>query len=200
MSTRLPDRPPRRLTRAARRDQLVQAAMPIVAGQGFAEFSLDELAAEADVTRNLLYHYFPRGREDIVLAVVEQAGRLLTEDWILDESLGLAERLQANFARIAEHALKPSDAWRIHRRARAATEPDVQAISTGFTEVVVQSIALNHLGTRRPPVLVRVALTGYLSFAETVLDQARLARGISRAQVMKLLSDSLVAVVGAAVR
>lgn len=172
--------------------------MPIVAEQGFADFSLDELAARADVTRNLLYHYFPRGREDIAMAAVERAGEQLTDDWVIDESLPLDERLQANFARVADHALGPSDAWLIHRRARAATEPELVAVTAAFTALVVRSIALNRLGTRRPPALVRLALTGYLAFAETVLDQARLARTPSRSQVMRLLSESLVAVVGAA--
>ena len=55
--------------------------MPIVAEQGFARFSLDEVAAAADVTRNLLYHYFPRGRPDLALAVGERAGRELTDGW-----------------------------------------------------------------------------------------------------------------------
>jgi AcrR family transcriptional regulator len=198
MATRAPDRPPRRLTRTAWRDQLVQAAMPLVAEHGFADFSLEELAAQADVTRNLLYHYFPRGREDIVLAVVERAGRELTDDWVTDDTLPLGERLTANFGRIAEHALKPSDAWLIHRHARAATEPELTAVSAAFNDVVVESVALNHFGTRRPTALARLALVGYLSFAETVLDQARVSRTPSRPRVMQLLAETLIAIIAAA--
>ena len=66
-------RSPRRLSRDARRDQLIDVAMPLVAEHGLSGFSLDELAQRADVTRNLLYHYFPRGRLDVFLA--EQVGR-----------------------------------------------------------------------------------------------------------------------------
>ncbi len=198
MPTRSAERPPRRLSRTARREQLVDAAMPIVAEQGFAEFSLDELAARADVTRNLLYHYFPRGREDIVLAAVERAGRELTDEWVTDEAVPLSERLAANFTRIAGHALEPSDAWLIYRRTRAALDPELTAVSAGFSDHVVQSIALNHLGTRRPGALVRLALAGYLSFAETVLDQARVAGAPSRARLMRMLSDTLVATIAAA--
>jgi AcrR family transcriptional regulator len=172
--------------------------MPIVAEQGFADFSLDELAARADVTRNLLYHYFPRGREDIVMAAVERSGRELTDDWVTDESMPLPDRLAANFMRIADHALAPSDAWLIYRRTRAALDPELSAVSASFSDHVVQSIALNHLGTRRPPALVRLALAGYLSFAETVLDQARVARGPSRARLMRMLAETLVATIAAA--
>src|ERR1700759_3080067 len=124
--------------------------MPIVAEQGLGEFSLDAIADEADVTRNLLYHYFPRGRQDVVLAVVERAGRELSGEWVVDESLPLTERLAANFERMMSHALAPSDAWRIYRRARSADEPEIDEIVAAYSEKVIASISLNHLGTPRP--------------------------------------------------
>jgi AcrR family transcriptional regulator len=171
--------------------------MPIVADQGFAEFSLDELAARADVTRNLLYHYFPRGREDIVLAVAERAGRELTGGWVTDDALPLEQRLAANFQRVAQHALAPTDAWRIHRRGRAALEPELREVVSQFTELVVATVALNHLGTREPPALVHLALVAFLVFAETALDEARLAR-VPIEPVMQMLAGTLVATVAAA--
>jgi AcrR family transcriptional regulator len=191
-------RGPRRLSADARREQLVAAAMPIVADQGLADFSLEDVAAGADVTRNLLYHYFPRGREDIVLAVAERAGRELTDDWVVGDALPLEQRLEANFARIFEHAMAPTDAWRVHRRARAELEPELAAIVARFSDVLVSSVALNHLGTRNPPPLVRLAIVSYLAFAETALDEAR-ATGAPRDRVLRILADTLVATIGAAV-
>ena len=190
-------RAPRRLDRTARREQLVEAAMPVVAAQGFADFSLEDVAAPVDVTRNLLYHYFPRGRPDIVVAVVAQAGRELTADWVTDDALPLEQRLAQNFARMADHALGPSDAWRIHRRARAADQPELDAIIASYIETIIASVSLNHLGTPDPPPLVHLALAGYLAMAETIADEAR-ATNTPRAQVLKLLSDTLVATIGAA--
>lgn len=190
-------RPPRRLSKEARREQLVAAAMPIVAEQGFGEFSLDEIAAGADVTRNLLYHYFPRGREDVVLAVVEQACRELSGDWMVDESLPLSDRLTANFDRMMRQALAPSVAWRVYRRARAAGQREIDEIVTEYTERVISRISLNHLGRSKPPALVHLALSGFLAFAEAVLDEARVTKA-PRKKVMKLLSDTLVATIQAA--
>jgi AcrR family transcriptional regulator len=189
-------RPPRRLSKEARREQLVAAAMPVVADQGLADFSLEEIAERADVTRNLLYHYFPRGRPDVALAVVERTGIELTGGWVVDENLPLSERLSANFARMLEHALAPSDAWRIHRRARAADQPEIDAIVAAYAEFVIASISLNHLGTPTPPPLVRMALTGFIAFAEAVLDEARTTE-VPRPAVMQLLSDTLVATIKA---
>jgi AcrR family transcriptional regulator len=192
------ERPPRRLSRDARREQLVAAAMPIVAAQGLSEFPLDEVAAAAGVTRNLLYHYFPRGRPDLALAVAQRTGQELTGEWILDDELQLPERLAANFSRMLDHAMRPSDAWRIHRMARAAAEPELLAVVERFIEVVIANISLNHLGTPSPPPLVHIALRGYVAFAETVLDEAR-RTGTPRERVMQLLSETLVATIQAAV-
>ena len=168
----------------------------MVADEGFTEFSLEDVAAGADVTRNLLYHYFPRGRPDVAVAVLELAGRQLTDDWVFDD-LPLPERVAANFARMSAHALAPSDAWRVYRRARNAAEPELDQIVASFTEMVISSIALNHLGTPNPTPLVHLALTGFLAFAEAILDEARIRQSPAPA-VMQLLADTLAATIRAA--
>jgi AcrR family transcriptional regulator len=187
----------RRLSREQRREQLLAAATPILARQGFADYSFDEIAARAGVTRNLLYHYFPRGRPDLTLAVVERAGRQLTEGWVVDGALPLSERLASNFARITEHALGPTHAWQIHRRARAAGEPELREVVARFVAVVIASVSENHLGTPDPPPLVHLALIGFVAFAEAVLDEARVTSA-PREQVMRVLADTLVATITAA--
>jgi AcrR family transcriptional regulator len=186
-----------RLPREARREQLIAAATPIVAAQGFADFSLEELAGRANVTRNLLYHYFPRGRIDVVQATVEQAGRDLTDGWEVDESVPLPVRLAANLGRLIEHALAPSDAWRIYRVCRASADPEVTRTVSRYREIIIASIALNHLGTPDPPPLVHLALEGYIGFAETVLDEA-LSTDAPRDAVMRILEEALVSVVASA--
>lgn len=185
-------RGPRRLSKVARRKQLISAAMPVVAAQGFADFSLDEVAARADVSRNLLYHYFPDGRNDLVRAAAEEAGHRLTDDWVTDESIPLPERLSINNARMIEHAMAPSDAWTIYQLARGATDPELRATVDRFVEVVVTATSLNQLGTADPPPLARVALKGYLGFFGTVLDEAR-ATGIPPEDILALLGQTLLA-------
>ena len=189
-------RAPRRLSRDARREQLVAAAMPVVADAG-ADVSLDDVAARAGVTRNLLYHYFPRGRPDLILAVAEAAGHRLTDDWITDGSIPLAERLQANNARMIEHAMEPSDAWTIYQLARGSNDPELRATVDRFTEVVIAATALNQLGTEEPPPAARMALRGYLAFFGAVLDEARTA-GTPPERILPLLGGTLVAALEAA--
>jgi AcrR family transcriptional regulator len=197
MAITRPARPPRRLARQARREQLVAIAMPIVAEQGFAEFSLDEVAAQADVTRNLLYHYFPRGRPDLALAVAEEAGLELTDDWVTDESVPIEERVMQNNARIVAHALQPTDAWRINRMARSTPTPELRAVVERFVGQVVSNMSLNHLGTADPPPLTRLALAGYVAFAEAVLDEARTGN-LQPEPIVQLLNETLEGILRAA--
>lgn len=189
-------RPPRRLSRKARYEQLVAAAMPVVAEQGFSEFSLDEVAERAGVTRNLMYHYFPRGRPDVAVAVAERAGHELTDGWVTDESIPIEQRLAENNGRIVAHALQPTDAWRIHRLARGSTAPELREILDRFVGLVVSNMSLNHLGTPDPPPLARLALAGYLAFVESVLDDLR-ASSVPPEQIVQLLSDTLAAAIRA---
>jgi AcrR family transcriptional regulator len=190
-------RPPRRLTSESRRDQLVKAAAAVIAKQGYAGFSLDDVAERADVTRNLLYHYFPRGRIDLFLAALDRAGSQLTEGWVTDAEVPTDERTAANFELVADHVMKPSDSWLVYRQARGLADREVQAMLRGYQEIVLSSVAMNQLGTDDPPPAARVALTAYLAYVETALDSAR-EQGVPRDMTLKLLVSVLEPMLAAA--
>ncbi len=182
---------------AERRRQLGRAALEIAARQGYAGLSLDDVAERAGVTRNLLYHYFPRGRLDVFLAAAHLAGRELTEGWVTDERLPLESRLAANFERMIDHAAEPSDAWLVLRHSRIPAEPEVHELAESYRQVMVSSIALNHFGTADPPPLASLALRAFLAYAEQALDIYR-EEALDRPTVQALLSRTLVATVEAA--
>jgi|GEM_PF-1342965 len=190
-------RAPRRLTAEARRLQLLGIAMAVVAEKGLSEFSLDEIAERADVTRNLLYHYFPRGRADLVVAVADRAGHELTDGWVIDENIPIEERQTANNARIVAQALQPTDAWRIYRLVRGTPVPELREIHDRFVDLVVANMSLNQLGTPDPPEIARIALRGYLAFVETVLDDMR-AGAVPAEQIVLMLNETLAAAIRAA--
>ena len=60
----------RRLTPAARRAEIVEAASELIAERGYNGFTLSDLAANARITRAGLSHYFV-SREDVFIAVLE---------------------------------------------------------------------------------------------------------------------------------
>jgi AcrR family transcriptional regulator len=187
---------PRRMAPEQRRAQLVEAAMASAAARGYAGLSLDDVGERAGVTRNLLYHYFPRGRLDLYLAALERAGEELTGDFIVDPEQSLAERLAANTERAIQHAARASDAWLVWRHARSAAEPEILAVRDRYRDELVTGMSLNFLGTGDPPRLARVALRAYLDFHETALDEWR-GSGLDRAALLALLEHTLTATVEA---
>src|SRR5690242_10319899 len=194
--TKTRSRSPRRLPSESRRDQLVKAASAVIAKQGYADFSLDEVAERADVTRNLLYHYFPRGRQDLFLAAVHRGGEQLTADWATDPDVPLADRLAANFARMFEHARGATPAWQADRQARATADPAILAACRVYVDRIVGLVAQNHLGTDDPPPLQRIAIESYLAFAETAVAEAQ-ARAVPEEELLGLLGRTLVAAIDA---
>lgn len=64
--------PARRLRRTARREQILAAATRAFASSGFAATSLDDVAAEAGVSRVILYRHF-ESKADLYRAVLDRA-------------------------------------------------------------------------------------------------------------------------------
>ncbi len=184
---------PRRMSSQARRAQLAAAAVAVVAADGYTGLTLDAVAERAGVTRNLLYHYFPRGRLDLFLAAVDLAGRTLTEGWVTDAEVPIEQRLAANFARFFDHALEPSDVWLVHRRGRLLGEPEVAELGERYRSIVVEAVALNHFGTEAPGPFAEAALRSFLDFAESALDECR-ERDLDRDRTYRLLAEALLAV------
>ena len=177
--TAIKTRPPRRLSPLARREQLVEAATAEIAGEGFADFSLDAVAERTAVAD-----------APIVGAALDRAGSQLTEGWVRDSDLPVAERTAANLERVKDHVMAPTDAWLVYRQARGLADPEVQAMLRHYGDVVISSVAQNQLGTSDPSPLARVALGGYLAYVETALDEAR-ERGVGWDAVRRLVVETL---------
>jgi AcrR family transcriptional regulator len=68
-----------RLPAAERRAQLVDAALALFAAEGFQSTTMDAVAAEAGVTKPVLYQHFPSKRE-LFLELLRDVGRRLSEN------------------------------------------------------------------------------------------------------------------------
>src|SRR5262245_1707174 len=189
---------PRRLPPAERRRQLIDSALAVAARDGHDRLAFEAVAKEAGVTRNLVYHYFPGGPQELLEAAVHRAGELLSSDWVTDPEIPLPERLASNPNRMMDHAAEPTDAWLLFRQSRGAVDPRLLEIASGYRERVISNIALNQLGNSKPPPAVRIALDGFLAYVETVIENA-LAEGIDRERVVAVIAPALSATLDAAV-
>src|SRR4051812_41463909 len=67
-----------RLSRAERRDQILDAANSLFAERGYEDVSVEDVASSAGVTRGLVHHYFG-GRKDVYIALLERLGAVREE-------------------------------------------------------------------------------------------------------------------------
>jgi AcrR family transcriptional regulator len=82
-----------RLTAEDRRKQLVGIGLQMLRTQPIHELSIDAVAAEAGISRGLLFHYFPTKR-DFYVEVMSAAGRRLLRVTKPDPSLPPEEQLR----------------------------------------------------------------------------------------------------------
>jgi AcrR family transcriptional regulator len=189
--------PRRRLEPGERREQLVAVALAVTAEGGYAGLTLEEVAARAGVTRAALYRYFPRGKLDLFLAAIERAGDILTADLVTAEDVALEERRNRNFSLFIDHALEPSDAWKVHRHGRVSGLPEIDALDARYRDRIIATMAVNHFGTPDPPPYALLALRAYLAFAESAFDDCR-EHGLDREALFDLLTRTLFETVAAA--
>lgn len=127
---------------AATRAALLEAARQLFGAEGFAETSLDDVVARAEVTKGALYHHFA-GKEGLFAAVYEQVQREVS-DRVVEEFL-LPDPWQA--------LLVGCDLW-----VDAHVDPAVQRIVLRDARAVLGWQAVREVENRFGVVPVRAVL------------------------------------------
>jgi AcrR family transcriptional regulator len=136
VSTETTTAPVRRMRRADRRAQILDAATRAFAHAGFAATGLDDIAAEAGITRVLLYRHFD-SKADLYRAVLDRACRRL------ETSVGRDDFDDQAIPALLRAAAEDPDAFRLLFR-HAAREPEFRDLVDGVTTASVD-IARRHL-------------------------------------------------------
>jgi len=133
--------PVRRLRRADRREQILDAATRAFARAGFAATGLDDVAAEAGITRVLLYRHFD-SKADMYRAVLDRACQRL------QDSVGSNDLDEHAIPALLRAAAADPDAFRLLFRY-AAREPEFRDLTDGLTAASTD-IARQNLAAQIP--------------------------------------------------
>ncbi|MEO3809167.1 helix-turn-helix domain-containing protein [Sphaerisporangium sp. B11E5] len=129
--------PVRRLRRAERREQILDAATRAFARAGYTATGLDDIAAEAALTRAMLYRHFD-SKADLYRAVLDRACARL------DESTGADDFGDDAIPALLRAAAADPDGFRLLFRY-AAREPDfrelIDSITAASREVAHRNLA-----------------------------------------------------------
>jgi AcrR family transcriptional regulator len=115
----------KRLPRAVREQQMMDAAVSVFARRGYSNASMDEVAERAGISKPMVYLYLG-SKEELFLACIQREVRrfgdaiLAAADPALEPDQQLQRGLRAFFTVVAEHR----DAWAVlHEQAPAHGEP-----------------------------------------------------------------------------
>jgi AcrR family transcriptional regulator len=157
----------RRLQRDERRELLLQRATELFAQHGYEGLSMSQLAREADISKALLYHYFPSKRRLFEAALADGAAelRLRTEP---DPGRPPAEQLATTLDAFLRWVQERPAAYATLLESAGASE--VRELMAEVRSTTATRI-LNGLGADGQRPATRAAVHGWLGFLDgAILD------------------------------
>ncbi|WP_037733006.1 TetR/AcrR family transcriptional regulator [Streptomyces megasporus] len=166
-----PVRPRVRLSAEDRRGQLIGIGLRLLVVRPIHELSIDEVAAEAGISRGLLFHYFPTKR-DYYVAVVRAAGQRLLRHARLPDEGGPERRVRAVVEGFVGFVRRRRANYVALVRAGAGGDDLVLEVFENIRATLADRV-LEALGEPDPDPMVRLAVRGWLAMVEETAIEAR---------------------------
>ena len=135
----------RRLSAADRRRQLVAIGLAKIVETPIQDLSLDEVAAEAGISRGLLFHYFPT-KTDFYLACIAAAGRRMLRTTAPDEDLSPDEQVETVTRLMVEQIERRRDFYLALVHGHGVADPRVsevmESVRDGSTDRVMTALGV----------------------------------------------------------
>ncbi|MFI7872352.1 TetR/AcrR family transcriptional regulator [Streptomyces salinarius] len=153
-----------RLRPEERRAQLINIGLRLLTTRPIHEMSVDEVAAEAGISRGLLFHYFPTKR-DYYIAVVRAGGDRLLLHANAPEEGTPAQRVRGIADGFVSFVQRRKDNYVAVVRAAAGGDERVLEVFEDNRRILADRV-LEAAGVHAPTPLHRLAVRGWLAMAE----------------------------------
>ncbi|TIC85894.1 TetR/AcrR family transcriptional regulator [Nocardioides sp. GY 10113] len=188
-----------RLSPERRREQLLALGVQLFSQGSIEEISIDRLAEVAGVSRGLLYHYFG-SKQGFYEAVVQCAADDLVAQTAPSEDPDPMVRLRHSMAAYVDYVVDNLAGYRSLVRAAAGGNETLRRIydeaRAALTDRIFRPEGAGELIPDTPA--TRLLVRGWAAFAEeTVLAWCAEPDGLTRDDVVRILSDALPALVAA---
>ena len=187
-----------RLSPDERREQLLGLGLQLFAGHTIEDISIDRLSEEAGVSRGLLYHYFG-SKQGFHEAVIQRAADDLVAQTAPPEGDDPIVKLLASLAAYVDYVIANHQGYRSLVLAAAGGNEALRAIYQRARAVMIdrtfETPGVEALLADTP--LTRLVVRGWVAFVEdTVLGWCDAPDGVSRDELVQLVTDALPALVG----
>ena len=135
----------RRLSADDRRRQLVAIGLAKIVETPIQDLALDDVAAEAGISRGLLFHYFPT-KTDFYLACIAAAGRRMLRTTAPDEDLPGEQQVEMITRLMVEQIERRRDFYLALVHGHGVADPRVsevmESVRDGSTDRVVRALGV----------------------------------------------------------
>ncbi|WIX77186.1 TetR/AcrR family transcriptional regulator [Amycolatopsis carbonis] len=157
-----------RLSTQQRREQLLGIGAGLFANRPYDDVWIEEVAEIAQVSRGLLYHYFPTKKDFFAEIVRRQRDQLLAMSEP-DPELPVTEQLRAGLDVYLEFARTHPDGYRIVHRSAGDADREIREIREAGMAANTERI-LAAISVLRPVTdTTRLAVRGWLAFVSTLI-------------------------------
>ncbi|HEV2888566.1 MAG TPA: TetR/AcrR family transcriptional regulator [Jatrophihabitans sp.] len=186
-----------RLNPDARREQLLDLGVRMLATRTLDELSVDVLAEEAGISRGLLFHYF-KNKQDFHRAVVRRAADDLLSRTKPDMSQEPPARLALSLGHYIDYVLANHQAYISLVRGAAGGDEALLEIFEQTRDAMTARITdnLEVFGVRDSPT-VRLLARGWSALVEEAVLGWVADPRLSRAELLRVLTATLPAVLSA---
>jgi len=184
-----------RLNPEARRAQLIELGVEMLATRTLDELSVEDIAAQAGISRGLLFHYFS-SKQEFHVEVARAAAQELLRRTEPDPSLAPADALHASLTAFVAYVEENPDNYTSLVRGAASGDAEMRAIfdETRATMAGRVITIVGEMGVTMGP-RATLAVHGWIAFAEACVIGWLSTRAFAREQLLELMTKALPAVV-----
>lgn len=184
-----------RLSPDARRAQLIDLGVEMLATRRLDELSVDLIANRAGISRGLLFHYFP-SKQEFHLEVARAAAAEMLRRTEPDATVSPVEALHGALTRFIDYVEENPDNYKSLVRGAASGDVHMRKIFDDTRATMAHRI-LEVLADMDLEVGPRVSLSihGWVAYVEECVVRWIDTRTLARGQLLEMLTASLPAVV-----
>lgn len=187
-----------RLAPQARRAQLIELGVQLLATRRLDELSVELIARTAGISRGLLFHYFS-SKQDFHIEVARAAAAQMLRRTEPDPALAPLDALRAALAAFIDYVEENPDNYKSLVRGAASGDADMRAIfdetRAALAKRIVDVLARSGVGLDRK---AELAVHGYVAYAEECVIRWLGGHRVKREELLDLLTRALPAVILAA--
>jgi AcrR family transcriptional regulator len=187
-----------RLSPEARRAQLIELGVEMLATRRLDELSVELIASTAGISRGLLFHYFA-SKQEFHTEVARAAAAEMIRRTEPDTTLATVDALRGAITAFVDYVEENPDNYKSLVRGAASGDAGMRAIFDDTRAVLAQRIigVVGELGLEFSP-SAELAVHGWVAYVEECVIRWLDAPTIDRAALLDMLTRSLPAVAIAA--